>query len=324
MQPGDFGRVWGGGQPQGNYLGGQNMAGAGSQSVPLLHQSYKNPNFAGNLLNSDNILDYFCDPANIFYDQSSCNQQVKMQNLNRPLNECLQSMNGIQYTLVGANPPLFVIMKQRRNSPTNVTPLCYYYIINGTVYQCPDLYTFVQSKLIGIVHPLRQALETARQFSRYNVAKGYYWQFKEDEKDKGDEVEEESPLTARSTFYQRTRTALIIHDLFKKYPLPEDVEVTYKGEDGVPTENGETNGISDQPVTAANGQKAERKEWDDREDGRTEGAGGSAADTHGPQATNVQPGRGMGIGSKDPNGLLSSLVNDSGITPTGHQPIKKE
>lgn len=47
-----------------------------------------------------------------------------------------------------------------------VTPLCYYYIVNGTVYQCPDLYTFIQSKLIGIVHPLRQALETARQFSR--------------------------------------------------------------------------------------------------------------------------------------------------------------
>ncbi|VDD90733.1 unnamed protein product [Enterobius vermicularis] len=174
------------------------MAGANAQTVPLLHQSYKNPNFAGNLLNSDNILDYFCDPANIFYDQSSCNQQVKMQNLNRPLNECLQSMNGIQYTLVGSNPPLFVIMKQRRNSPTNVTPLCYYYIVNGTVYQCPDLYTFIQSKLIGIVHPLRQALET-------------------------DEVEEESPLTARSTYYQRTRTALIIQDLFKKFPLPEDV-----------------------------------------------------------------------------------------------------
>lgn len=28
-------------------------------------------------------------------------------------------MQGIQYTVVGTFPPLYVIMKQRRNSPTN-------------------------------------------------------------------------------------------------------------------------------------------------------------------------------------------------------------
>lgn len=28
-------------------------------------------------------------------------------------------MQGIQYTVVGTFPPLFVIVKQRRNSPTN-------------------------------------------------------------------------------------------------------------------------------------------------------------------------------------------------------------
>lgn len=48
-----------------------------------------------------------------------------------------------------------------------VTPLAYYYIVNGTVYQCPDIYTYIQSKLISIVDPLRQALEQARNFNRY-------------------------------------------------------------------------------------------------------------------------------------------------------------
>lgn len=55
----------------------------------------------------------------------------------------------------------------------SVTPLCYYYVVNGTVYQCPDIYTFVQSKLIGAVDPLRRALEQARQFSRFN----FKWPF---------------------------------------------------------------------------------------------------------------------------------------------------
>lgn len=34
-------------------------------------------------------------------------------------NSFYRSMQGIQYIVVGAFPPLYVIMKQRRNSPTN-------------------------------------------------------------------------------------------------------------------------------------------------------------------------------------------------------------
>ncbi|VDM47382.1 unnamed protein product [Toxocara canis] len=213
----------------GGYMGGANVGGASGcahqQVTSLLHQSFKNPNWPPNFITAENVLDYFCDPSNVFYDVSSCNQHLKMQNLNRPIHECLQSMQGIQFAVVGANHPLYVIVKQRRNSPTNVTPLCYYYVVNGTVYQCPDLYTFVQSRLIGAVDPLRRALEQARQFSRYNVAKGYYWEFKEPtgESDK-EEKEEEKPLTARSTFFQRTRTEQLLRDLFERFPPPDDVK----------------------------------------------------------------------------------------------------
>lgn len=215
-------------------MGGPNVGGGSSgtshqQITSLLHQSFKNPNWPPNFLNADNVLDYFCDPSNVFYDVSSCNQHLRMQNLNRPLRECLQSMQGIQFAVVGANHPLYVIVKQRRNSPTNVTPLCYYYVVNGTVYQCPDIYTFVQSKLIGAVDPLRRALEQARQFSRYNVAKGYYWEFKEPtaESEKKEKKEEEKPLTARSTFFQRTRTEQLLRDLFEKFPPPDDVKFEF-------------------------------------------------------------------------------------------------
>lgn len=79
----------------GGYMGGPNVGGGSSgtshqQITSLLHQSFKNPNWPPNFLNADNVLDYFCDPSNVFYDVSSCNQHLRMQNLNRPLRECLQ------------------------------------------------------------------------------------------------------------------------------------------------------------------------------------------------------------------------------------------
>lgn len=72
-------------------MGGPNVGGAAHlQTVSLLHQSFKNPNWPPNYINADNVLDYFCDPGNVFYDVSSCNQHIRMQSLNRPLHECLQ------------------------------------------------------------------------------------------------------------------------------------------------------------------------------------------------------------------------------------------
>ncbi|VDN06799.1 unnamed protein product [Thelazia callipaeda] len=213
------------------------------QTISLFHQSFKNPNWPPNFITPENVLDYFCDPGNVFYDVSSCNQHIRMQNLNRPLHECLQSMQGIQYTVVGAFPPLYVIMKQRRNSPTNVTPLAYYYIVNGTIYQCPDVYTYVQSKLIGVIDPLRQALDQARQFSRFNISKGYYWEFRDSDSEtpkKTSEVEEK-PQLARSTFYQRTRTDAMLRELFAKFPPPNSIQFNF-GENEMSNEN--------DPVTA--------------------------------------------------------------------------
>ncbi|CAG9540179.1 unnamed protein product [Cercopithifilaria johnstoni] len=236
MQTGGPGRSVMMGQSQvGTYMGVPNAASQSSspyqQTVSMLHQSFKNPNWPPNFITPDNVLDYFCDPGNVFYDVSSCNQHIRMQNLNRPLHECLQSMQGIQYTVVGTFPPLYVIMKQRRNSPTNVTPLAYYYIVNGTVYQCPDIYTYVQSKLISIVDPLRQALEQAQNFNRFNIAKGYYWEFKDSNGEiiKKATEEEEKPQLTRSTFYQRTRTDQILRELFVKFPPPDDVQFNFGG-----------------------------------------------------------------------------------------------
>lgn len=64
-----------------------------SQPPPanLLEQSFKNPAWPPNMINAENVLDYFCDPGNIFYDKISDNEQIRMQNLTttQPLHELL-------------------------------------------------------------------------------------------------------------------------------------------------------------------------------------------------------------------------------------------
>ncbi|CAB3397817.1 unnamed protein product [Caenorhabditis bovis] len=146
-----------------------------------------------------------------------------MQNINRPVEECLRSMAGTQYVLWHAQPPLFVICKQRRNNTLNVTPLAYYYIINGLCLQAPDMYSVVQSKLLGALEPLRNAFQEVTNYSRYNAAKGYYWEFKSNKgKKKEDETKDEEKMKAeRATMFQQTRTNMILYQLRDEMP-PED------------------------------------------------------------------------------------------------------
>lgn len=193
-----------------------------------LHITFKNPNWPANFITTENALEYFCNSDNAFYDKSSCNENVRMQNISRPLEECLLSMTGIQYVLWSAQPPLYVICKHRRNNMQNVTPLAYYYIINGTVYQAPDVYNFVQSRLLGAVEPLKNAFDHVIQYSRYNVAKGYYWQFekKPTMKREDEKSEEEKPLQARSTHFQKTRTHMLMQNLFEMFPAGNIVSIS--------------------------------------------------------------------------------------------------
>lgn len=60
-------------------------------------------------------------------------------------------MNGIEYILLHVQGPiLYVIRKQHRHSPSDVTPIADYYIIAGTVYQAPDLASVFNSRLVCI------------------------------------------------------------------------------------------------------------------------------------------------------------------------------
>lgn len=203
----------------------------GKQEHPM-HVTFRNARWPPNFITKDNVLEYFSDPGNTFYEMNSCNQQIRMQNItNRSVDECLRNMQGIQYVLWYAQPPLFIICKQRRNNATNVSPIAYYYVVNGNVHQAPDTFTLVQSRLLGALEPLRNAFGEVNNYSRYNTAKGYYWEFKnkpsqkkKDEEKRLKREEEEEKLMDRSTNFQKTRTTPLMLQLFAEFPPNEALE----------------------------------------------------------------------------------------------------
>ncbi|XP_043929671.1 mediator of RNA polymerase II transcription subunit 6-like [Protopterus annectens] len=104
------------------------------------------------ILNSANVLDYFSERSNPFYDRTCNNEVVKMQRLTL---DHLNQMVGVEYILLHTQDPiLYIIRKQQRQSPTQVVPLADYYIIAGVVYQAPDLGSVINSRVVSLIHYL--------------------------------------------------------------------------------------------------------------------------------------------------------------------------
>ncbi|XP_023228687.1 mediator of RNA polymerase II transcription subunit 6-like, partial [Centruroides sculpturatus] len=128
-------------------------------------------------LNPNNVLDYFSERSNPFYDRTCNNEVVKMQRLSP---EQLNNMTGLEYILLHVQQPiLYVIRKQHRHSPTQCTPLADYYILAGVIYQAPDLNSVINSRMLTTVHHLQSAFEEAISYSKYQPSKGYWWEFKD-------------------------------------------------------------------------------------------------------------------------------------------------
>uniref|UniRef100_A0A914MXB8 Mediator of RNA polymerase II transcription subunit 6 n=1 Tax=Meloidogyne incognita TaxID=6306 RepID=A0A914MXB8_MELIC len=208
----------------------------------MLEQPWKDPRFFP--ITIDTVMAYFCQRENPFFDVNSDNAFIMMQHQvasGPQFDEMLKKMEGIQYVLVQppSSPPLFVVRKQRRMSADKITPLCHYYVLDGTVYQAPDLYTFLHSKLIGIIDPLRNAFLEAIEMTRFSSSKGYSWEFKtkpskrvdEEEEEEMDDnnylnnqkkdKDEEDSLTVRATPYQQLRTDMLLQELTTQFKFDQ-------------------------------------------------------------------------------------------------------
>uniref|UniRef100_A0AAY5EE39 Mediator of RNA polymerase II transcription subunit 6 n=1 Tax=Electrophorus electricus TaxID=8005 RepID=A0AAY5EE39_ELEEL len=167
------------------------------------------------ILNPGNVLDYFSERSNPFYDRTCNNEVVKMQRLTL---DHLNQMVGVEYILLHAQEPiLYIVRKQQRQSPTQVIPVADYYIIAGVVYQAPDLGSVISSRVLSAVHGIQSAFDEAMSFCRYHPSKGYWWHFKdqeEREKVKPKSKKKEEP----SSMFQRQRVDALLLDLRNKFP----------------------------------------------------------------------------------------------------------
>ncbi|KRX65987.1 Mediator of RNA polymerase II transcription subunit 6 [Trichinella sp. T9] len=193
-----------------------------SQITNPLHIQW-NPPWNPNWLSASNVLDCFTNTLNPFYDPNCLNEQVRIQRLS---SEILSRVHGVEYILLHAAEPLFVIRKQYRQPNQNVTPLEDYYIIGGTVYQAPDLSSVFNSRLQSAISNVRSAFEEAKSYYRFNTSDGYYFQYKnEPPVEKGDDK--------RVSVFQKYRMDMLLNELSEKFPpalsLEESNENTQDG-----------------------------------------------------------------------------------------------
>ncbi|CAF4911197.1 mediator of RNA polymerase II transcription subunit 6 [Pieris napi] len=190
-------------------------------------------------LNPSNIMDYFSERSNPFFDRTCNNEVVKMQRLSM---DQLQNMTGLEYILLHVQEPiLYVIRKQHRHSPMQTIPLADYYIIAGIVYQAPDLASVLNSRLLSAVHHLQCSFEETMSYSKYHPSKGYWWDFKPNKPgispfNSGQSAPKEvsnTPKEEPSTLFQRQRVDMLLAELVRQFPLPT-----------ITTTANQTNGVS--------------------------------------------------------------------------------
>ncbi|XP_063703259.1 mediator of RNA polymerase II transcription subunit 6 [Culicoides brevitarsis] len=185
-----------------------------------LHISWHDSNWIP-ILNTQNVMDYFSEKSNPFYERTCNNEVVRMQ---RQSMDNLSNMIGVEYILLHVQEPiLYVIRKQHRHSPESVTPLADYYIIAGIVYQAPNLENVFSSRILSTVQHLQSAFEESSSYARYHPnAKGYSWDFSKTpgEKTKPKEKKEQKTKEEASSLFQRQRVDMLLVDLLRQFPPP--------------------------------------------------------------------------------------------------------
>ncbi|GMH43474.1 hypothetical protein BSKO_11396 [Bryopsis sp. KO-2023] len=108
-----------------------------------------------NPLNATSVLrNYFA--LSPFYDVNCNNEKAKMQNMD--FSNLPSLAPGIEYVVQSAQEPhLYVIKKQYRHRPNQVTAQAFYYVHTGTIYQAPTLHSAVFSRWKRCAHSIQKA-----------------------------------------------------------------------------------------------------------------------------------------------------------------------
>ncbi|KAH7425086.1 hypothetical protein KP509_11G039300 [Ceratopteris richardii] len=106
------------------------------------------------------VFDYFANSP--FYDRSCNNEQLRMRSIH-PLDVShLSKMTGIEYMLYEVQEPnLFVFRKQKRESPEKVMAISGYYILDGSIYQAPNIHNVIGSRVVRVAYYISKAFAEA-------------------------------------------------------------------------------------------------------------------------------------------------------------------
>eukprot|EP00128_Syssomonas_multiformis_P006949 Colp12_sorted_trinity150504_noHs@22187 len=141
-------------------------------SVDPLTQSFRDEQWIATFgLNPLNVLDYLSTSQ--FWTKPNDNDNIRQQ---RKSLEEIKFLTGIQYEVVFAqHPVLYVIRKHRRLSRDHVEPLAMYYVLEGTIFQAPDLLSALRCRFRTCTHQLQEAFKEARQKAVFYARRRWAW-----------------------------------------------------------------------------------------------------------------------------------------------------
>ena len=117
----------------------------------------------------ENVLDYFATSP--FYDPSCLNEVIKMQaRFNQLAPVSSAGMTGTEFSLFYSRADLYIIRKAL--IPKNET-LALYYIVNGSIYACPDLGRLVGNHLMAACHFTTKAFDAMTDSLVFHPVTGY-------------------------------------------------------------------------------------------------------------------------------------------------------
>lgn len=157
-------------------------------------------------LNRKNVLNYFYTSQ--FYDSSSNNEAIRNDRI--PNYASLLQKTGLEFELDNANidePHLYVIKKQIRRSPETVELLDCFYILDGSIYQSPELLELIRSKLWKTCSFLTESFRnvlTATEYTANGGAASLNWR-KRKTIDDGDSGVMSTSATEASTRVAKSR-----------------------------------------------------------------------------------------------------------------------
>jgi len=85
----------------------------------------------------------------------------------------LTKMKGVEYVLFADTEGMFVIRKQIRESPESVVPAATYYVIQGTIFQAPDIHAVINSRLVSCLYYLKRAFNQINSFVCFDPDQAY-------------------------------------------------------------------------------------------------------------------------------------------------------